>query len=114
MKKKDLVAIIIIVIVILGLLYFLLMNNGVPITKLYLNKSTINLLVGEEEKIDVSIEPNNATNKNIIWESSNSSVAIVNDGKITALNDGITVITAMTKDKEISDSCIINIFRWAF
>ena len=111
MKKKDLVAIIIIVIVILGLLYFLLMNNGVPITKLYLNKSTINLLVGEEEKIDVSIEPNNANNKNIIWESSNSSVAIVNDGKITALNDGITVITAMTKDKKISDSCIINVYK---
>lgn len=58
---------------------------------------TLNL--GNLLSIGVSFKPQNPSNKNIVWSSSNSSVAIVNSaGVVRALRPGIANITASAKD----------------
>ena len=112
MKKKDLIAIIIAIILILGLLYFLLLANRIPVTKIYLNKENLNLLVGEKDKLEVTIEPDDASNKSVIWESSNPSIVVVDEtGNISAIQEGTVVIEVKTKDGKVTDSCIVNVYK---
>ena len=63
-------------------------------TSVTLSKTTVDLKVGSSEPITATIEPNNTTDKTIVWTSSNESVATVVNGKITALKVGTAKITA--------------------
>ncbi len=54
--------------------------------------------VGETQTISVTIEPSDATNKTLQWISSNSDVAEVEDGKVTAKNPGTVEITVRAMD----------------
>lgn len=61
--------------------------------------STININVGDTQRISVTVNPNNATNKNLTFESSDSNIASVdNDGNVTGLSAGTTVITIRATD----------------
>ena len=58
-------------------------------------RSSIRLAIGATDQFHISIEPNNATNRTITWHSSNTNVAtIATNGTITALQAGITTISA--------------------
>lgn len=60
-----------------------------------LSASTLNLESGETEKLKVSFNPENASDKTITWSSANSKIATVSSkGEITALASGVTIITA--------------------
>ena len=60
-----------------------------------LDKTEINLKIGEQQKLRVSILPENTTiNQKIKWTTSNENIASVNDGMITALDEGTVIITA--------------------
>lgn len=62
---------------------------------------TTGLPVGESVQVTATIEPENATNKNVIWTSSNPSVASVNEnGLVTGISDGETIITATCEENE--------------
>lgn len=58
-----------------------------------------NLKKGESVQLSASVLPDNAVNKNVVWSSSASSVASVDQtGKVTALSGGETTITVSTVD----------------
>ncbi|SHE51782.1 Ig-like domain-containing protein [Caloramator proteoclasticus] len=64
------------------------------------------LFVGESFEIKVNFEPEDATNKELIWEVSNSSVVIIEDGKVTAVGVGEAIITAKSKENnDIKAEC---------
>ncbi len=68
--------------------------NGVT-----LNKTKENMLRGDTIDLVATISPDNATNKNLSWTSSNPSVATVsNTGKVTAIQEGNATITVKTLD----------------
>lgn len=69
-------------------------NKGVEVTSISLDKMTLSLQVGEAEMITAVVSPSNASDKTVIWTSSDLSVATVVDGKVTALKAGTTIITA--------------------
>lgn len=67
------------------------------------NKITIEgskkMVIGGEQQLKATIEPENATNKDVIWTSSDESIAKVSaSGKVSALNPGKVTITATAKD----------------
>lgn len=66
----------------------------IPVESISLSQTSLMLSVGESITLYATITPSNATDKTIIWNSSNPIVASVIDGKITALWQGITIITA--------------------
>ena len=72
----------------------------VKVSSVTINPSTLKLTSkGQTAQLSVSVLPNNAKNKSITWNSSNTNVATVSsDGFITALANGNTTITATTLD----------------
>lgn len=73
--------------------------SSVLITSLTLNKSELALNVGDEETLTVTGTPSNATNKTLLWTSSNPEVASVNSsGRIIAASKGTTVVRAESTD----------------
>ena len=59
------------------------------------NKTSLTLTVGETETLVATVLPENTTDKTIVWTSSDTGVATVDDtGKVTAINGGTTQIVA--------------------
>lgn len=56
-------------------------NETVSITSINLNKTSLSLYVGDTETLSVNVLPENATNKEVIWSSSNPSIASVSNRK---------------------------------
>lgn len=66
----------------------------VPVSGVSLDKSSIELTEGDKVKLSVTITPENATNKNVTWSSSDEAVAIISDGDITAIKEGNVLVSA--------------------
>lgn len=77
--------------------------KNVEVNKLSLSTDEIKIKVGTKMKIDVTIEPDNATNKSLTYTTSNSKIAIVNsNGIIEAKREGKCKITIKSNNgKEI-------------
>ena len=61
------------------------------------------------EQLIATIEPADATNQNVIWSTSNQSVASVVNGIVTAESEGTAVITVTTEDNEHTATCTVKI-----
>lgn len=66
----------------------------VDLENISFDKSSIGLAAGDTYTLTPNFTPSNASNKNLIWSSSDTNVATVSDGIVTALNKGTAVITA--------------------
>ena len=75
-------------------------SQTVKVTSVSLNKTSAEIYLNNSTGFSVSatVSPSNATNKNITWSSSNSNIASVNNGYITAHNPGMATITVKTVD----------------
>ena len=75
-------------------------NNGsiVAVTGVNLNISDLKLIVGKTETLTATISPGDATDKSITWSSSDTSVATVSNGKVTAKKSGTAIITATSNN----------------
>lgn len=70
-------------------------SSTIKVKSISLNRSSLSLDVGDTYTLKATINPSNATNKNITWTSSNSRVATVStSGKVTAKKSGSVTITA--------------------
>ncbi len=69
-----------------------------PVTGVYLNKSQLKMIKGDTERLKATIIPEDATNKNLIWESDDRSVATVVNGNVTAVGAGVTTIVVKAAD----------------
>lgn len=84
--------------------------SAILITSLTLNKSELALNVGEEETLTVTGTPSNATNKTLVWKSSNPDVASVSGGKVIAASKGTAIITATATDgSDKYVSCVVTV-----
>lgn len=71
----------------------------VPVTGITVNPSEMLLEAKEAKELKATVEPANATNKGVIFSSSNTNVAVVsNDGLVTAVNNGTAIITVTSKE----------------
>ena len=76
---------------------------NIPITSISLNKTSGTKYIGETENLVVSYNPSNTTdNKSIIWTTSNSKVATINNGVVKAVGVGNAVITAKVMNKTVT------------
>jgi uncharacterized protein YjdB len=84
--------------------------NGIKVLSIATSPSTSKLDIGEKIQISSVLMPVDATNKNIHWTSSNSSVATVNaSGLVTALAVGSANITAKAEDGGIASITVVSV-----
>lgn len=81
----------------------------VSVTGVTLNKSSLTIKTGDEETLVASVKPTNATNKNVSWKSSNTTVASVVNGTITGLKKGTATVTATTEDGGCTAACTVTV-----
>ena len=84
-----------------------IVKGAVP-TGLKLDKSSLNVNVGDAQKITATITPSNATDKSVTWKSSNTSVATVVNGLVTGIRSGTATITARTSNG-IEATCTVTV-----
>lgn len=69
-----------------------------PVKTISLDKKEAVVELGETLKLKADIEPVNATGKSLTWQSSDKSVALVSNGKVTPRKAGTTTITVSTEN----------------
>lgn len=70
----------------------------VAVTGITLSPAESTLKVGETVSLTATLAPENASNKNVIWSSSNESIATVENGTVTAVGVGEAEIIATAAD----------------
>ncbi len=79
-----------------------------PAESITISQETATLKVGETVELTATVMPENATDKTVLWTSSNEAVATVNaEGKVTAIALGEANITA--KCGEVSTYCTVTV-----
>lgn len=82
------------------------------VTNITLNSNEINLNPGGTFKLDATVNPSNASNKNIKWISANESIATVDQsGNVTADVAGTTYISAVSADGKVIATCTVNVSK---
>jgi len=82
--------------------------NNSNATSIYLNKTNISIDIGKTETLYTTILPSGISNETISWESSDTDVATVENGFITAIGVGTAKITAKTLNG-LSATCLVKV-----
>lgn len=71
----------------------------IPVQNVYVTPQKLTFEVGQTVVLQAKITPLNASNQNLIWTSSDATIAKVDaNGMVTALKEGVVEIEAMTED----------------
>lgn len=81
-----------------------------PVESVTLNKTSLTLQTGEQEKLVATVLPEDASIKDLIWSSSNTAVATVNNsGVVKAVGGGSAIISARTIDGSLAGTCTVSV-----
>ena len=81
----------------------------IPVTTVTLDKTTLELVEGDEATLSATVKPDDATDKTVTWSTSNAAVATVADGKVVAVAPGSATITAKAGEK--SATCAVTVAK---
>ncbi|NYB72743.1 Ig-like domain-containing protein [Sedimentibacter hydroxybenzoicus DSM 7310] len=80
----------------------------IPVSGITINEADQELEVGEKLQLTIKIEPEDATNQDVTWESSDDTIATVSaNGLVTAVTEGEATITVTTEDGNKMYSVVI-------
>ena len=80
-----------------------------PVTGITLDRQNISFAnIGETVQLTANVLPEDASNKNVSWASSDTKVAIVSNGNVVCTGYGTAVISAITEDGGYMATCVIN------
>ena len=85
----------------------IVLPDEILVEKITLSNESLTMSVNDEFELKVEIYPSDATNKNLIWKSNNTSVATVENGIVKAINEGNAIIYVSTEDGKHTLSCAI-------
>jgi hypothetical protein len=80
-----------------------------PVKGVTVNPSSLSLLVGETKTLSYIISPDNASNKSVVWNTSDRTIVSVDDGTIEAHNVGTATITVTTIDGGYTAVCLVTV-----
>lgn len=85
-------------------------STTVAVTGIVTTPATASITTGSTLQISATVSPTNATNKTVIWSSSNNNVATVNSsGLVTAVSVGSATITGRTQDGNFTDTTALTV-----
>lgn len=84
--------------------------NPTKATSLTLDEKTLNLIIDDQYMLKYQLLPEKTTNKNVIWESSDSGIATVDSlGMVKAVAVGKTTISIFNHDKSLTAKCLVDV-----
>ena len=82
----------------------------VPVESITFDSDDISVKVGNTAQINATVKPDNATDKELIWTTSDSSIATVDStGKVTGKKVGVVTIIARTTDGTVQQTVTITV-----
>ena len=81
----------------------------VAVTNITLNKTAVTLEVNGTVGLSATVSPSNASNQKITWSTSNSKVATVSNGTVTAIGAGTATITATADGSNVKATATITV-----
>ena len=87
-------------------------QDSIKVSRINLNRKTVDLNIGQSFQLFASILPFNATDKKIIWKSSSPNYVPVDGNGLVTVKDnqtGSAIITATSEDGSISSSAQIKV-----
>lgn len=82
-------------------------NSVVAVSSVELDHTTLEVEEGETKTLVVTIKPENASDKTVVWTSSKEDIASVKDGTVTGVSEGEAIITAKAGVK--SSTCTVTV-----
>lgn len=84
-------------------------KNYIQVESMTLSETSFELGLGNSKQLFTTVKPDNASSKSVRWESSDNSIASVNqEGIVTAIKEGTVTITATSRDNsDIKASCTV-------
>ena len=83
----------------------------VSVTGVTLEPTSLSLFTGGSATLTATVEPSDAANQNVTWQSDNANVATVEGGTVTAVGAGETTITVQTQDGNYIASCTVTVTK---
>ena len=83
-------------------------NPIIEVESITLNKTDVVLQKGQSYTIIAVVNPTDAQNKDVKWESSNIEVVKIDAGKIITMSEGTAIITASTSNGTIA-TCAVTV-----
>ena len=83
----------------------------VPATGVSLDITSLEVEQCKSATLTATVSPDEATNKGIIWSSSNEDIAVVTDGTVEGIGRGTATITATTEDGGFSAVCEVTVTK---
>ena len=112
MKRKVLIAINLILVFLMLVSVTSLALTDVKVTKISLNESMITMGVGQTVELKATISPADATNRKLIWVSSNKKIVTVSNGKVKAVKMGNAIVTVKSSGTEnVTVKCKITVSK---
>ncbi|MBR2322739.1 MAG: leucine-rich repeat protein [Clostridia bacterium] len=84
--------------------------STISVESVELNINSVNLTIGGTKTLTATIKPSDASDKSVTWESSNTGVATVSNGIITAVALGESVIKVKTVDGNFVAECNVTVY----
>ncbi|MBQ8681321.1 MAG: Ig-like domain-containing protein [Bacilli bacterium] len=83
---------------------------SVPVSGISLSSTSLSLEKGKKASLKATISPSDATNKGVVWSSSNSKVATVDqNGNVVAVSAGTAIITAKLADGSVKAEASVEV-----
>ena len=90
--------------------FTIIQNTVICVNGVSLNTSAASIEAGKTYQLKETILPSDASDKSVVWTSSNTYIATVsNTGMVTGLNSGNATITAKTNDGNKTASCVVTV-----
>ena len=83
--------------------------KSVPVTGVSLNKQKVRVFINNELTLTATVAPEDATNKTLVWTTSNALVATVKNGVVKGISVGEADITVKTEDGNHSATCKVSV-----
>lgn len=83
--------------------------NNVSVTGVTIDPATLALKIGTTGTLTATVVPENATVKTVAWTSSDTNVATVENGVVTAVAEGSATITVKTENGGFTATCEVTI-----
>ena len=82
-------------------------SQSIVVASVSLNKRELHMNNGGSAQLTASVSPENADDRTVTWQSSDASVVTVSNGMLTAVGDGIAIITASAGGKK--NECTVTV-----